>query len=203
MVMNTTGRAGSVVRSVRTLAICLVGLVVVLVSCGGGRSGNGQFGEAQSFVDRAREDLAGRLPASEAEVTVESVEDVEFPDTSLGVPEPGETYAQVVTPGYIIRLSVSGATYEYHAGGNRIVLVPEDRPGSQDELLPTRDAETTVMTGTVELVAEDVWRVDGREIAVTSKTIIEETADAGNVVRIRGLVGPDDVIIADQIDLVE
>lgn len=190
-------------RRVLALKAFLVGLVVVLVSCGRGMTSTGQFGKAQPLVERAREDLAGRLPAPENEIVVESVEDVEFPDASLGVPEPGETYAQVVTPGYIITMSVSGATYEYHAGGDRVILVPEDRPGSQDELLPTRDAETTIMTGTVELVAEDVWRVDGREVAVTAKTIIEETADAGNVVRIRGMVGPDDVIIADQIDLVE
>jgi hypothetical protein len=37
-------------------------------------------------------------------------------------------YAQVITPGYTIVLEVGGETYEFHASGDRVVLVPEDRP---------------------------------------------------------------------------
>jgi hypothetical protein len=107
-------------------------------------------------------------------------------------------------------LEVDGETYAYHASGNRVVLAPEDRPGGQerpgDPDISTEAREprtTTTFTGTVELVAEDVWRVDGREIAITTKTVLEETADAGNVVRIRGIVGADDVIIAERIDVLK
>jgi hypothetical protein len=56
---------------------------------------------------------------------VRMIGSAEFPDASLGVPEPGKTYAQVVTPGYIVELLLEdGQTYEYHASGERVVLVP-------------------------------------------------------------------------------
>ena len=84
----------------------------------------GDYGQAQPLVDVARDDLAQRLSASRKEITVQSVEAVEFPDTSLGVPEPDRVYAQVITPGYIIILIVDNAVYEYHGSGNRIVFAP-------------------------------------------------------------------------------
>jgi hypothetical protein len=50
------------------------------------------------------------------------VEAVEWPDTSLGCPKPGEFYAQVITPGYLIVLAVDGEEIEYHAdeAGNAV-----------------------------------------------------------------------------------
>ena len=84
----------------------------------------GDYGRAQPLVDLARDDLAQRLRVSRKEITVRSVQGIEFPDTSLGVPESGRVYAQVITPGYIIILIVDNAVYEYHGSGNRIVFAP-------------------------------------------------------------------------------
>jgi hypothetical protein len=85
------------------------------------------YGDAQPLVNQSKDDLAERLGVRSEEITVQSVEATEFPDTSLGVPEPGKMYAQVVTSGYIIRLVVGGQTYEYHGSGERVVLVPQDQ----------------------------------------------------------------------------
>ena len=52
-----------------------------------------------------------------------SAEAVEWPDASLGNPQPGMVYAQVVTPGYKIILSARGQQYEYHSEHERLVLV--------------------------------------------------------------------------------
>lgn len=52
------------------------------------------------------------IPAEEIEVI--SVERVEWPDASLGCPEPGKSYAQVITPGYRIHLEAQGEQYEVH-----------------------------------------------------------------------------------------
>lgn len=52
------------------------------------------------------------LPANQ--ITVDSVTAMEWPDTSLGCPQEGMMYAQVITPGYLIMLSVQGQMYEYH-----------------------------------------------------------------------------------------
>jgi hypothetical protein len=60
-------------------------------------------------------------------IIVQSVEETQFPDTSLGVPEPGKMYAQVITPGYTIKLVTDGQTYEYHASGEYVVFVPQDQ----------------------------------------------------------------------------
>ena len=60
--------------------------------------------------------------------------EAEFPDASLGVPEPGAVYAQVITPGYVIDLTAAGQTYRYHAAGERVVAVPDETsqlPGDQ------------------------------------------------------------------------
>jgi hypothetical protein len=90
------------------------------------------YGEAQLLVDQAQADLAARLNVAVEAIVVESVEAAEFPDASLGVPEPGVTYAQVVTPGYVIVLAVDGAAYEYHADGERVVRVPAVGAGPSD-----------------------------------------------------------------------
>lgn len=64
----------------------------------------------------------------------------EWPDAGLGCPEPGETYAQVVTPGYRFDIIVDGVLYELHTDlrAGRIVLCPSeltgDRPGRPEEM---------------------------------------------------------------------
>lgn len=85
----------------------------------------GLSSQAQPLVAKAKTDLAERLDVSPGEIEVDTVKAVEFSDTSLGVPEPGAMYAQVITPGYIIHLTVGGTQYEYHAGNNRVVFAPQ------------------------------------------------------------------------------
>ncbi|HUX76527.1 MAG TPA: hypothetical protein VMY40_07820 [Anaerolineae bacterium] len=58
--------------------------------------------------------LAAELDISSEEVTVLSSERVEWPDASLGCPQPGMVYAQVVTPGYLFLLEAAGDQYEVH-----------------------------------------------------------------------------------------
>ncbi len=82
--------------------------------------------ESQILVNLARANLRERLCVSRDEITVQSVAPVEFADTSLGVPEPGRMYSQVITPGYVIRLAAAGEVYEYHGSGNRVVFAPDE-----------------------------------------------------------------------------
>ena len=83
-------------------------------------------GTAQELVELARADLTERLGISPREIEVQRVEPTEFPDASLGVPEPGESYAQVITPGYVIELVAEGQVYRYHGDDGRVVLANED-----------------------------------------------------------------------------
>lgn len=65
-------------------------------------------------VQFAISDLAERLGRDKSEISVVSVEEVEWPDTSLGCPDPNKAYAQMVVNGYDIILEVDGREYHYH-----------------------------------------------------------------------------------------
>jgi len=70
-------------------------------------------------VEQAKTDLAGRLNLTAEEVTLVSSEEVTWRDSSLGCPEPGMHYAQVLTEGSRIILAAAGNQYQYHAGAGR------------------------------------------------------------------------------------
>lgn len=70
---------------------------------------------AEEVVELAKADLAKRKGLDKDEIVIVEVEPVDWSDTSLGCPEPGMMYAQVITPGYKILLSYAGETYEYHS----------------------------------------------------------------------------------------
>ncbi|HEX8130997.1 MAG TPA: hypothetical protein VF527_17985 [Pyrinomonadaceae bacterium] len=76
----------------------------------------------EDAVSRARIDLADRLGVAKDEIKEDSVEDADFPDASFGAGAPGEMSAQMITPGWRIRLSAGGDVYEYRANRNRIRL---------------------------------------------------------------------------------
>ncbi len=73
-------------------------------------------------LEAALEDLAARLSLDKDAIEILSVEKRIWNDASLGCPEPGKMYAQVMTPGFVIRLKAEDETYEYHASLTRAVL---------------------------------------------------------------------------------
>jgi hypothetical protein len=79
----------------------------------------------QQVLEVAKDDLARRLALSPWEISVTSVEAVEWSDASLGCPQPGMAYAQVITPGFLIVLEAAGQSYEYHADRNCSVVLCE------------------------------------------------------------------------------
>jgi hypothetical protein len=76
----------------------------------------------QQTIDRARRDLAQRLGTIENEVALESAEQADFPDAALGAPIEDEMSAQVITPGWRIRLKANAKTYEYRANAQQLRL---------------------------------------------------------------------------------
>jgi hypothetical protein len=79
--------------------------------------------EAEEVVRLAREDLAQRLGVAPEAIGLVSVEAVDWSDTSLGRPQPGMMYAQVITPGFRVVLEAEGQTYEYHTDRSRTVVL--------------------------------------------------------------------------------
>ncbi|MHB0856343.1 MAG: hypothetical protein ACYC5M_02090 [Anaerolineae bacterium] len=80
--------------------------------------------EMQGSVELAIADLAAHLDVTADQVRVVEVQPTEFRDSSLGVPEEGMMYAQVITPGHVITLQVGDETYVYHGAVDRVVRVP-------------------------------------------------------------------------------
>ena len=70
-------------------------------------------------VTQARQDLAKRLNLPEANIEVVEAKTIVWPDSSLGCPQPGMMYAQVLQDGLLIVLRANQKLYEYHSGGNQ------------------------------------------------------------------------------------
>jgi hypothetical protein len=76
----------------------------------------------QALIEKAREDLAQRLSIEIAQISLVKAEDVVWADSSLGCPQPGTVYTQVLTSGFLIHLEAGGIVYEYHADFNEQVI---------------------------------------------------------------------------------
>jgi hypothetical protein len=72
----------------------------------------------QNLIEKAKVDLAIRLSIPVTDIKVLDSRSVIWSNSSLGCPQPGMLYAEVLTPGYLILLNVDGQDYEYHAGRN-------------------------------------------------------------------------------------
>lgn len=76
----------------------------------------------EEAVALARRDLAARLGLPESEVSADSVEEADFPNSALGAPTRGEMSAMMITSGWRIRLGARGHSYEYRADRNQVRL---------------------------------------------------------------------------------
>ncbi len=68
----------------------------------------------QALVDSVIAQVVAQFGVDAGSLELVSVEAVEWPDASLGCPEPDMMYAQVVTPGYRIVLDAQGQAIELH-----------------------------------------------------------------------------------------
>lgn len=77
----------------------------------------------RELAEKAKADLAEYLNIDTQEIRVVESRAVEWPDTSLGCPQPEMAYTQVLTPGYWIVLEAKGQRYPYHTDqAEQIVL---------------------------------------------------------------------------------
>src|SRR5947199_8158752 len=63
----------------------------------------------------ARKDLAERLKVGDDAIETSFLRPATWRDGSLGCPQPGMMYPQMVTPGFVIELTSKGKAYTYHA----------------------------------------------------------------------------------------
>ncbi len=83
------------------------------------------------LIDMARIDISERLNISIDSIQLVRVVPMEWPDTSLGYPEEGKAYAQVITPGLRIVLGVGSTLYEYHSDTERVIAPPDLPEGNR------------------------------------------------------------------------
>lgn len=72
-----------------------------------------QVQKRSNAIDAAINDLTSAESMRDADVKVSDVSYKEFADTSLGCSIEGESYAQVVTPGYEVVLNVGDTSFDY------------------------------------------------------------------------------------------
>jgi hypothetical protein len=79
--------------------------------------------EAGQLLAQALVDVVPRAGVAATQVRLVEVEEVEWRDGSLGCPEPGMMYPQVIVPGYRFVIEAGGETYNYHTDrGSRVIL---------------------------------------------------------------------------------
>jgi hypothetical protein len=83
-----------------------------------------------NLVEKAKEDLARQLSISMDQINLVEATEEEWTDSSLGCPQPGMEYLQVITPGYRILLDVDGTIHEYHSNRDAYLVYcnPPDMP---------------------------------------------------------------------------
>jgi hypothetical protein len=82
--------------------------------------------EEQQVVAAALQDAATQLGVAASELSLQQIEAREWGDSSLGCPQPGNLYSQIVTPGFLIVINSRGKQLEYHSDTRgRVVLCRE------------------------------------------------------------------------------
>lgn len=81
------------------------------------------YGPAAPAVEAAMQQASQATGASPESILVSQVQPMDWPDTSLGCPQPGNVYAQVITPGWLIVIDAGGQTLEFHADQNGETVV--------------------------------------------------------------------------------
>lgn len=73
-----------------------------------------------------------RTDLTPSNISVVSVEQMQWPNSALGCPEEGTAYTEAIVPGYVIKLTAAGEEFEYHADnqGNVVTCDPKLKPAS-------------------------------------------------------------------------
>ena len=143
----------------------------------------------QQLVEQAMNLVATESGVAATELTLISMAAVEWPDSSLGCPQPDTMYMQVITPGFQITLTAAnGTVYDVHTGSDANVpmLLCTPAAGEPSTETPQNTVELAgVLTGTVTYLQrialpagsvinvelQDVSRADAAAAVLATQTI--------------------------------
>jgi hypothetical protein len=75
---------------------------------------NNSTPESAAAVEAAMSDAATHLGVGVDQLRLDRVEPRLWPDSSLGCPQRGQLYSQIVTPGFLIVIAGANKRLEYH-----------------------------------------------------------------------------------------
>jgi hypothetical protein len=84
--------------------------------------------EDRTIADKAVRALADHLDIPVSAITVDSVRAIEWSDSSIGCPQPGQAYLQVITPGHRISLRVGEKLYTVNEANGRAFVCTRKKP---------------------------------------------------------------------------
>ena len=76
--------------------------------------------QSREMVFISRADLAVRMETDASQIDFIRFQKTVWRDSSLGCPQPGMMYLQVLTPGYFIEFWAGGRIYRYHGGDGQM-----------------------------------------------------------------------------------
>ena len=92
-------------------------------------TGSGDLTAADTAVRAAISDAASRLKVASDTIQVVSVSATDWSDTSLGCPQPGMAYIQILMKGHRIQLKAGDRVYVYHSGERQAPFLCENPTG--------------------------------------------------------------------------
>jgi hypothetical protein len=128
------------------------------------------------LVRQAKEDLAQRLNVPIEDIELLMYEQVVWRDSSLGCPQPGIMYAQVITPGLRVILEAGGKRYEYHTDTGQLVVLCEGENTSDGLPLNTptilsNEIITTPLSSDLERLIDTAKQDLARRLEITPDEI--------------------------------
>ena len=114
-----------------------------------------QTGGGDAVVARVRSLVGEKVGVSPEDLTLVSVEPVTWSDTSLGCPQPGMGYAQVLVPGWrVVFADPAGRQYDVHTAEDGETFVICDAAASKPQPTTPEPAKNPAVAAAITMLAE-------------------------------------------------
>jgi hypothetical protein len=83
----------------------------------------------------ARQTVEKQSGIAAVDMKVEEAQAVDWPNAGLGCAQKGMMYAQMIVPGYRVRVRAGDTTYDVHVGNGRAIVCPEAPASEKDSYI--------------------------------------------------------------------